>query len=489
MTTVVDESTPAWSATVERGGGDTRDVDVVVAQLERVLRDLDAAVVGTRARMLEDERRRRALRAVDRAATLLSAVRGDLLIAERDSDGWRGSGDPSYEAYRGRVSRGGRWAAVGQMRSAEVLSSMPTVREAATAGEISLEHVEVMAKVVAGADAAVREAMASPNGQADLVRIAKRVDATQFSRSAAAWVAAHDPVAHERGHQAQRAARYLHVTDTPDGTFLKGRLDAMAGHRLRLALEAVSPRPGVDETRSSEQRRADALVDLAEAVLAAPTTTSGASVRPHVSFHMTEQTWMALRARGMSAGSRPAAVDGSTSDGAVVDGPAYGGAVAGRRVPVVPVTLDDGSPVPFSEVARVLCDCELTRIVVGAERDVLDVGRAARTYTGGRRRAVIARDRHCGWPGCVQPARWCEVHHIRWWDRDDGATSVENGVLLCSFHHHEVHRHDYTLVRRSGAPPGAGEGLNADPSLVRYSVRTSDGREVAPESRALARAG
>src|SRR5690606_1682047 len=97
------------------------------------------------------------------------------------------------------------------------------------------------------------------------------------------------------------------------------------------------------------------------------------------------------------------------------------------------------------------------------ESELLDVGRAARTYTGALRRAVIARDRHCGWPGCTQQARWCEVHHIRWWDRDEGPTSAENGVLLCSFHHHEVHRHDYTLTRCSGGPPESGDG---DPSRL-----------------------
>ncbi len=384
---------------------------------------------------------------------------------------------------------------------------MPAVREAAAAGHITPGHVEVMAKVVAGADASVRRAMTSPDGQAELVGIAKRVDATQFTKSAAAWIAAHDAAAHERGHQAQRAARFLHVTDTADGTYLKGRLDAMAGHRLRLALEAVSPRPSADDVRSSEQRRADALVDLGEAVLADPGTTTGASVRPHVSFHLTAETWAALRAqRGrerLEDGAAHASGDepDGTGHGVATEPDGTGHGVVAEPMPVVPVTLDDGSTVPSSEVARALCDCELTRIVTGADGELLDVGRAARTYTGAQRRAVIARDRHCGWPGCAQPARWCEVHHIRWWDRDDGATSVENGVLLCSFHHHEVHRRDYTLTRHPGAPPGSGSPAGrslSDPSLanrspedrlvadasdvalVHYTVHSGDGRQVAP---------
>ncbi|HEY8718305.1 HNH endonuclease signature motif containing protein, partial [Pengzhenrongella sp.] len=83
----------------------------------------------------------------------------------------------------------------------------------------------------------------------------------------------------------------------------------------------------------------------------------------------------------------------------------------------------------------------------------LDLGRSERLFTGVQRSAVIARDRHCAWPECDQPARWCQIHHIRWWKRDFGSTSVDNGILLCTFHHHEVHRLDLSITRKPAPRP------------------------------------
>lgn len=405
------------------------------------------------ARSWDTARRRSALAGIDHAIARLTAARSELLLVERDSGDWRGSGDPTFAAWRGRTARVGLRGGAADERRAETMTQMPDVREATVTGSVSVDHVDVIGQTRTRGSQAVRDALASPDGQARVLELARRHDAGRFATALAKYAASVDAGHLERTHQAQRAERYLHIAETPSGTRISGQLDSMAGHRVRLALEALSPRPAADDDRTPGQRNADALDALAETVLSLPATGSGAAVRPHVSFLMTEETWAALRA---AHGRAPAPGDPAEH-------------------PLPPATLEDGTPVPMSEVARTLCDCELTRIVMDAESTPVDLGRTARTYTGAQRRGVIARDGGCAWEGCGMAARWCEVHHRQWWDRDGGQTSVEDGVLVCSFHHHEIHRLDLTVHRRALHPGEVG----ATARRVGYVLTSPDGRVVA----------
>ena len=76
----------------------------------------------------------------------------------------------------------------------------------------------------------------------------------------------------------------------------------------------------------------------------------------------------------------------------------------------------------------------------------LDTGTPTSLITGGLRRAVITRDRHCAFPGCDIPPNACQVHHIK--ERANGGqTSLTNLVLLCAFHHLiAVHQWGWTLT-------------------------------------------
>ena len=407
--------------------------------------------------------RREALAVMERATALLVAARSAVLTAERDAESWRRSGDRSVEDWHGRTSGVGRGQARTRLRQAEAWTSFDTLSSAAENGDISSRHVDAAGRVLGSVGEAARRALVAPEVQRDLLASARRMDAPRFAREVARTAARLEPSSLDRGLERQRAERFLHLSETPDGTRFSGLVDHQAGRRLRLALEAASPRPAADDDRTGPQRLADALVAVADTVLSAPETGRGAAVRPHVSFLMTARTWAELR----GAQARRVAEVGS--------GPGAGGGHVAKPLPldapVDPVTDDEGEPVPFDEVARVLCDCSLTRIVVDARGEPLDLGREQRTYTGAQRRAVLARDGGCAWEGCGAAVRWCEVHHIRWWDRDGGPTSVENGVALCRFHHHEVHRRDLHLVRERGSSGG--------PGGVRYRVLSRDGTHVA----------
>jgi uncharacterized protein DUF222 len=104
-------------------------------------------------------------------------------------------------------------------------------------------------------------------------------------------------------------------------------------------------------------------------------------------------------------------------------------------------------PIPDTVLARLACDSQITRVVFGPQSVVLNAGRAERTYSGAKRRAIIARDLQCQFPGCDAPPAMSEVHHVDHWVRDHGETDVHTGVLVCWHHHEVVHSSGIEVVR------------------------------------------
>jgi hypothetical protein len=80
-------------------------------------------------------------------------------------------------------------------------------------------------------------------------------------------------------------------------------------------------------------------------------------------------------------------------------------------------------------------------------KQVIDVGRELRLYNTRQRIGLAARDGGCRFPGCDRPPSWCEAHHINEWQRDNGRTSIEDGVLLCRHHHLLVHNNGWRVTR------------------------------------------
>ena len=112
-------------------------------------------------------------------------------------------------------------------------------------------------------------------------------------------------------------------------------------------------------------------------------------------------------------------------------------------------TLDYGTRISAADARRWACDAKIIPVVLGGRSEPLDVGRALRTVPLSVRRALVARDRGCAFPGCDRPPGMCQAHHCRHWI-DNGETSVENCVLLCEAHHRHVHHTGWEILIHPG---------------------------------------
>jgi 5-methylcytosine-specific restriction protein A len=113
--------------------------------------------------------------------------------------------------------------------------------------------------------------------------------------------------------------------------------------------------------------------------------------------------------------------------------------------------LDGGSYLPPSAVRRLACDAGVIPVVCNGDSVPLDLGRAQRLVPDRLRSALVARDRCCAFPGCDQPARMTEAHHIRQW-QDGGPTDLQNLVLLCRRHHRVIHGSEWTITIKDSLP-------------------------------------
>ncbi|MCG3171723.1 MAG: hypothetical protein CALGDGBN_03365 [Pseudomonadales bacterium] len=72
------------------------------------------------------------------------------------------------------------------------------------------------------------------------------------------------------------------------------------------------------------------------------------------------------------------------------------------------------SELPIESVRRLCCDAGVVVVTEDAGGNPLDLGRKHRVVQPALRRALLARDRHCCYPGCAH-TRWLEAHHVMHW--------------------------------------------------------------------------
>jgi hypothetical protein len=253
-----------------------------------------------------------------------------------------------------------------------------------------------------------------------LVEAGRRLDADELHRH---WVQMRyqaDQGAGLEAEEEQRRRRWLRLTETRWGSFrLEGELDAEGGVTLRTALRRLMGRRPAGDERTPEQRRADAIAELARRQLDSGELPERGGERPHLLLIADEATMR------REPGSRMA-------------------------------QLDWKGPLVTGETARrIACDASVTRVTVGPDGEVLRVGRRSRTIPAPTRRALNLRDRHCQGPGCEMPADLCTPHH-RVHRADGGSDELDNLELRCDHCHGLLHPEN-ARFRRGATGPGASQ--------------------------------
>lgn len=243
------------------------------------------------------------------------------------------------------------------------------------------------------------------------------------------------------------------LTEHPDGmtelraflqpeaaAYVRAGIDALVGKQLRQVRfvdasntgspDADARTPSIDpftddyvppaelpDTRTMEQRRADALVDIFR-------HTSGCAGAAQELAPVSIVVRMTL--------DDLTTPDSFTSTGsATIDG------------------IDE--PITASAARRMAADARIIPEVLGGASQVLDLGVGTRLFTKAQKLALAERDGGCAWTGCTHPPSFTEAHHLRWWSRG-GRTDLDNGILLCSFHHHRIHNDRWEIEVRDNVP-------------------------------------
>lgn len=417
-------------------------VNPVVTAIDR-LAGLTAELASAPLDDLVEPHASRAHATLRQAQDTLGLVAARVLARVEAEGAWattpKGRAARDFDEWVAKETRGSRAGARRQTRLARAVDkeTVPGLADEVAGGRVPLEHADVLTRL-APTTPARQEALSSgdPDRNAGhLLRKAGELGLDEFVKEVKRWAAKVDPTADERGHRDATERVACTLTPRDDGVAISAFMTTVDGAALDAALTAVAGVPSADDTRSHAQRMGAALGGMARMVLdhGLAAGRSG-GFRPHLTVHVSWETLVA-QVNALESASADASADGGALRQPVIQ--------AGWEAAV----LDDGTPIPASVLSRLACDSEVSRVVFGPQSQVLDVGRNERLYTGALRRAVVARDRHCAYPGCDRPPKYCEIHHVKHWAAHQGETSVDNGILLC-WHHHDLVHSRYLTIRR-----------------------------------------
>jgi hypothetical protein len=323
-----------------------------------------------------------------------------VLVAEFDRrEGWADGTTPSCAHWLGWKCGIDAGAAREKVRVARALEALPLISAAMARGALSYSKVRALTRV-ATAQTEDTLLMIALHGTAHHVETLVR----RYRRAQQACELAREAI--------QYANRGVHWFYDDDGSLvLRARMPAETGALLVMALELAtrdlpqdvprghaSPDVSAETPDTLSQRRADALGCFAE-------------------------TWLSHGYRSLGGDSHQIVVH-VDSETLTHDSP-------GR------CEIEGGPSLAAATARRLSCDASVVTLIEDASGQPLDVGRKMRSIPPAIRRALRARDAGCRFPGCTH-THYLDGHHIRHWAQG-GETKLSNLVMLCRFHHRQVH--------------------------------------------------
>lgn len=140
------------------------------------------------------------------------------------------------------------------------LDSLPQTKLAFAAGRIDLSRVQVIADCLRGMARDIREVL-----EPKLIDAALRSDPVRLRQTAQRWVTRLDPDGETRRREAREQDRDVRIRAVQDGmAVFDGLLPAAGAQALAMRLREMSLQVCEDDPRTMSQRRADALIALAD---------------------------------------------------------------------------------------------------------------------------------------------------------------------------------------------------------------------------------
>ena len=364
---------------------------------------------------------------------------------------WAADGAKTATAWIATRCRVSRVATRRRVRLGRTLRHLPAVAEAWRDGAIGEDQAQAIASARRH-----RTESSMARDEEMLVAQAKEMGFDDFSRALDYWKQLADPDGADASDEERKASRDVFLESSLGGMWLgQMTLDPISGsivagelNRLEhdlfeadcaQAKERLGRTARIDElARTSGQRRADALVEMATRSRTAPAE----GIRPAPLFSVF--------------------VGYETLHGRICE-------------------LENGTVLHPSALEPWMDSAYFERALFSLGNRI-DVSVRSRFFTGGTRRAIELRDRICTHPHCYEPAENCQVDHIETY-ASGGLTTQENGRLLCGFHN-RLRNQEHPGDQRQRPPPSS---LTGRPPPGESAPRQHPGRCMAGIGPALRR--